>query len=212
MPRKKAKHAYHHGDLPRTLLRVAGDILGEVGVAGFSLREASRRAGVTIGASVHHFGSSRGLLTAVAAGAFERLCEIFDAAAKRPESPSERLFAALEGYVLLSRTNPGPFSVMFRWDLLDQDDAKFAELAPRAHALFTEHVRQAALSYQSDEKVGLAADSLWAAIHGLVDLGLLEKGSAQEDSRALGPDARRRLSFLVETFVGGALNKPGDAP
>ena len=136
---RKRRGAYHHGDLRRALVSVAGEMLGEAGVGGFRLREACRRAGVTIGAASHHFGSSRGLLTAVAADAFARLCEEFETAGSEPRPPRDAARSGPRGlHVRLARTLPGPFSVMFRWDQVDKDDVRFAELAPRSYALLQE--------------------------------------------------------------------------
>src|ERR687891_223449 len=52
---------YHHGNLRAALLDSALDVLTESGVAGFSMREAARRAGVSQSAPKHHFGDARGL-------------------------------------------------------------------------------------------------------------------------------------------------------
>lgn len=200
MPRKKAKNAYHHGDLRRALVSVASDMLSERGVSDFSLREACRRAGVTIGAAIHHFGSSRGLLTAVATSAFERLCSVFEAAQDHPGPPIDQLIQALEGYAGLSKSIPGPFSIMFRWDLLDTEDPAFAEVGPRSYALLSEQVRRAAAPGNSERDIGFASDALWAAIHGLVDLGLLDKDG----------EGREKIGFSVRAVIDGMLRGATD--
>src|ERR687892_68469 len=66
---------YHHGNLRAALLDSALDVLTESGVAGFSMREAARRAGVSQSAPKHHFGDARGLLGALATRAYRQLCE-----------------------------------------------------------------------------------------------------------------------------------------
>lgn len=197
-PPRKAKDSYHHGDLRRALVVVATDLLSEKGVSGFSLRGACRQAGVTIGAAVHHFGSSRGLLTAVAVTGFERLCAAFEDARDDSRSPVDQLIAAVEGYVALSRSMPGPFSIMFRWDLLDKEDPKFLEVGPRSHALLTDLVGQAALATNSEQDILFAADTLWATIHGFVDLGLLESEPPGDTDRARG-----KVDFAVHAVVEG---------
>ena len=63
---------YHHGALRAVLIEAAESVIAERGVDRFSLREVARRAGVSPAAPAHHFGDSRGLLTAVAAEAFRR--------------------------------------------------------------------------------------------------------------------------------------------
>ena len=64
---------YHHGDLRQAMLQAAGEVLEELGLERFTLRECARRAGVSHGAPAHHFGDVRGLLTALVAGGFEQL-------------------------------------------------------------------------------------------------------------------------------------------
>ena len=211
MARKKPKAAYHHGDLKRALLIVAGEILAENGVSGFSLREASRRAGVTIGASTHHFGSSRGLLTAVAVGAFKELCAVFEEAAALSVEPVEQLIAGLEGYARLSQAIPGPFSIMFRWDLIDKEDSDFQVFAPRSYALVQAAVRRTASASSSETDVLHATDSLWAMIHGLVDLGLLEKSQLEAKSK-LSKAARAKIAFGVNAVVNGMHHRADRQP
>ena len=199
VPEKKPEGAYHHGDLRRTLVAVAGEMLGETGVAGFRLREACRRAGVTIGAASHHFGSSRGLLTAVACDAFEQLCAVFESIANGPLTPPEQLVAALEGYAGLARTLPGPFSIMFRWDLIDTENAKFAAVGPRSYALLQDLVRRNARTLNSEPQILHAAETLWATIHGLVDLGLLFKEGPADGT--LGEAAKAKIDYVVEAVL-----------
>ncbi len=68
-----ARQRYHHGALKDALVAAAEAILLESGVAGFSLRAAARRAGVSPSAPAHHFGDAAGLLAEVAARGFEEL-------------------------------------------------------------------------------------------------------------------------------------------
>ncbi|MBL4557132.1 MAG: helix-turn-helix transcriptional regulator [Rhodobacteraceae bacterium] len=67
----KPAQGYHHGDLRAALIDAAKALIAERGVDGFSLRAAARQAGVSAAAPAHHFGDARGLLTAVATGAFD---------------------------------------------------------------------------------------------------------------------------------------------
>src|SRR3954449_7575760 len=61
-PRRRAARAavpkpYHHGDLRRVLIDAALQLVGEGGPDAVSVREASRRAGVSPGAAVRDFPS-----------------------------------------------------------------------------------------------------------------------------------------------------------
>src|SRR5262252_10708100 len=83
--RKKSKpmrRAYHHGDLRRQLIAAAERIIMERGVDGFTLREATRRVGVSHAAPAHHFKDAKGLLTEVALLGFRDFTAALEAADK----------------------------------------------------------------------------------------------------------------------------------
>src|ERR1041384_5723047 len=57
---------YHHGDLAHASLTAALELLREKGLEQFSLREVSRRLGVSLTALYHHFPDKEALLHTVA--------------------------------------------------------------------------------------------------------------------------------------------------
>ncbi|MGQ4421455.1 TetR/AcrR family transcriptional regulator, partial [Streptomyces violaceoruber] len=66
-----ATRAYHHGDLRRSVLSAALEVIRSDGVAAISLRDLARRAEVSHAAPAHHFKDKAGLLTAIATEGFE---------------------------------------------------------------------------------------------------------------------------------------------
>src|SRR5690242_13949866 len=68
---RRAPRNYHHGALRAALVAATEDLLLEEGVAGFTLRKAARRVGVSPSAPAHHFGDAAGLLSEVATLGFE---------------------------------------------------------------------------------------------------------------------------------------------
>jgi AcrR family transcriptional regulator len=76
------KAAYHHGDLRAALVTAALELVVEKGVAGLSVAEAARRAGVSSAAPYRHFASRTALLSAAATSAGRRLSEQMQAAAE----------------------------------------------------------------------------------------------------------------------------------
>ena len=66
---------YHHGDLRAALVTAALELVAEKGVAGLSVAEAARRAGVSSAAPYRHFGGRSALLSAAATAAGRRLSE-----------------------------------------------------------------------------------------------------------------------------------------
>src|SRR5262245_31130726 len=72
---KQEERPYHHGDLRRTIVRAALEILSETQSVEFSLRELARRAGVSHNAPYKHFADKRELLAAVSTAGFELLTQ-----------------------------------------------------------------------------------------------------------------------------------------
>lgn len=61
----------HHGDLRNSLLEVARELVTEAGPLGWTMAEASRRAGVSVAAPYKHFRDRDDLLAALAVQGFE---------------------------------------------------------------------------------------------------------------------------------------------
>jgi AcrR family transcriptional regulator len=104
---------YHHGDLAAALVDAAIDVIGERGVHGFSMAEASRRLGVAVSAPYAHFADRNDLLAAVAVRAYQ-LC--YAAIAPDPAAglaPVDRLAAMTRGYVRFAAANRPLFEVLY---------------------------------------------------------------------------------------------------
>lgn len=200
------KTTYHHGDLVNTFRRVAADLLAERGVAGFSLREASRRAGVSHTAATHHFGDVAGLLTAVAIEGFEILAAETAAAASHPD-PVEAMAAMGQAYVRVGVRHPGHCAVMFGTDVIDATDPAWQRAADAAHAVLLATVQRVADERNPSLDVAVAASTCWAAVQGLLAL------QPVITLKAVGPDevpptlealAGRVTRQLADWAAGGA--------
>jgi AcrR family transcriptional regulator len=142
------KQGYHHGDLRRTLLRTAAEVIEEQGPAALSLRELARRAGVSHAAPAHHFGDKAGLLTALAAEGYDLL------AADLTEQWSATYSFLEQGvaYVRFALNHRAHFEVMFRPDLYrPREPALVAARAQASQALY--------LGVAGDPAAGPASDS-----------------------------------------------------
>ena len=95
---------YHHGDLRAAVLAAAGKLIEKEGVAGLSVREAARRAGVSHNAPYRHFPDRDALLAALAAEGFTQL-------EKALEKRSGRELG--EAYVRFALAHPQRFRLMF---------------------------------------------------------------------------------------------------
>ena len=158
------RRSYHHGDLRSALLAAAEEELSAHGVEGFSLRQVAKRAGVSHAAPAHHFGDTRGLLTALAADGFRR----FLAAQGRRESvadpdPKAQLVAAGLGYIDFALERPTLFRLLFGSDRPDFTDADLDAASTGAYFHLREQVH-AAGGMETD------AAAVWAMAHGLADL------------------------------------------
>jgi AcrR family transcriptional regulator len=162
---------YHHGDLRAALLQAAGELLEEQGLAGLSLREAARRAGVSHNAPYRHFPDRSALLAALAAAGFRMLGEEMAGKSGRERG---------EAYVHFALAHPNRFRLMFGGQI---EIGKHAEL--RAAATSTYEGLVAAFRGQGDiANPETAAAAAWALTHGLAHLLLdghfREKAKAQD--------------------------------
>lgn len=161
---------YHHGDLPSALRSATAELVAERGPRGFSLREVARRAGVSHAAPAHHFGDSRGLLTAVAVEGFTALADALTAAAASSSDVRERLRACGRAYVSTAMTYPGHYAVMIDTSIHDPDDPGLAGEGLRAFAQLIASVEAVRDECNPDLDVETAATTCWATMHGLVVL------------------------------------------
>lgn len=172
-PRKHRKNHYHHGDLANALLAAVEEIISEKGVAGVTLREAARRAGVSHSAPAHHFGDKQGMLLAFVHKGFLMLgVELAKASAGGSGATYlEQTREMGKAYIRFAAEHPAHFNVMFRWGL---DVHESAELHAAAHAAFefAEERAEALISaglFPEVDPYDLAG-FFWALVHGLATL------------------------------------------
>lgn len=171
-PRTDGPRSYHHGALRPALIAAAEAVIAERGIDGFSLRETARRAGVSPSAPAHHFGDSRGLLTAIATLAFTGLGDALEVA-DRDDHPDRRSRILAQGvaYVRFALANQARFDLMWRSPLLDVTQPGFAFAARRAYVV----LEQAVLGDDAGGPFGLdhaAPVACWSMVHGFARLAM----------------------------------------
>lgn len=194
---------YHHGDLPNALRRAAVQVIGERGVGGFSLREVARRAGVSHAAPKHHFGDVRGLLTSIATEGFTELERTMSAATATHDDPVEQLMAIGEAYVDLARTHPAHCAVMFRPDLVEEDDDHLSQSGLSAYEVLEGTVRRVIEDHRLAADVDVVTWMYWSTIQGLVEL----ENKFAEISKLRGRESRSTRDLVrsfTEIIVRGA--------
>src|SRR5271167_4118544 len=104
---------YHHGNLKDALLDAAAALITEVGPQYFTLREVTRRAGVSHNAPYRHFRDKDELLAAVAAQGFRELTRAMQEAVEPQSNALDKLKQSGLAYVAFAIRRPEPFTVMF---------------------------------------------------------------------------------------------------
>ena len=160
--RGRSKKPYHHGDLRAELLDAAIELIAERGLAGLSLRECARRAGVSHAAPYRHFADKNALLFAIAEQGFIRLAERGQAAMAGDAPLREKLDAYGIAYVRFAFENPVHHRVMFTAEF--PIDAGLADPGARAFELLVEAASGVAGTDVEPEVAALAA---WSLSHGL---------------------------------------------
>jgi AcrR family transcriptional regulator len=164
---------YHHGNLRAALLDSALEVLRESGVAGFSMREAARRAGVSQSAPKHHFGDARGLLGALATRAYRQLCDQLEAVDLAGRDVRERVAALSAEYVAFARDNRALFDLMWRMTQFDFNDPDLIEQKHRAlRALYRGLRGQDAQLPDNADPALVPSYAVWSLVHGYTSLAL----------------------------------------
>jgi AcrR family transcriptional regulator len=193
---RKAKPAgsYHHGDLRAALLEATASVLEDHGVAGFTLRECARRAGVSHGAPAHHFGDVRGLLSAFTAQSFRQLEALtLEYRSKAPPTGFAQLLAAGLAYVDYALAQRARFQLMFRSDRLDPDDEQLRRAGQAVFEILRQDMARTsaeagAREAMLQEKTALA----WTIVHGFATLMLENAGFASQT----GGDPRKAHALV----------------
>jgi AcrR family transcriptional regulator len=125
-PVKRRPTGHHHGDLRNALLRAALELVAERGPHGFTLAEASRRAGVSVAAPYKHFADRETLLAELATQGYREQRNRFARAVDGSEDPVEQLASFASAYVRFAAEEPALFDITFNAGL---DKSRFDELA-----------------------------------------------------------------------------------
>jgi AcrR family transcriptional regulator len=166
------KSNYHHGDLRAALIDAGLQLTRGGGPEALTIREATRRVGVSPNAAYRHFADREALLSAVATAIQHRMAEQMQGSERRRGSAERqarsRLRAVGLGYIKFALDEPGWFSVAFFGAVqLDETAA-----APPYLALVEALDAMVDAGALSPQRRGGAEWPCWSAVHGFAELAL----------------------------------------
>lgn len=126
---------YHHGNLREALINTGLELLEETNVEQISLRAIAARVGVSHAAPKNHFGSLKGLLTAIVTRGFEDHASLLaKAGSVANDDPKSRLEAVAQAYVDFGISRPNLFGLMFSCTHTDWEDPTLLTAARASYA------------------------------------------------------------------------------
>lgn len=197
-PKKPARRAYHHGDLPQTLLKAALNLLDRGGLDTVTVRAVAREAGVAHSAPANHFKDRAALLGALATGIFEELAvEVGEALGKVSGSPRARLHAMAEVIVGYALRHPHRYRLLWLGD-------NFSPSNPSAEAAGTilyDTVKEILGTGVCTSKASIDSEVIaaWSLIHGYVSLRL--DGSLVDGRDEVS--GQSRAAAIVDVLIDG---------
>ncbi|MFD4353229.1 TetR/AcrR family transcriptional regulator [Nocardia sp. NPDC058518] len=185
--------AYHHGDLAAALVEAGLELTRSGGPEALTIREVTRRVGVTPNAAYRHFPDRQALLRAVSAAIESRMAEGME---RSQAAPRASLRAVGLGYIGFALLEPGWFAVAFfgAGDTSPEsvvDSPAYLALADALDMMV--HVGDLAPAARPG-----ATWSCWSTVHGFAELAL--RGPLRHLDRAqLWPLAEQ----AVDTVIAG---------
>jgi AcrR family transcriptional regulator len=169
-----SRKPYHHGDLRQALLDATLSLIEEEGPQGFTLRGAARKAGVTPGATYHHFKDKEDLVAAVAKDGLDMLRTQLKAAAAEPvPSARERSRNVGVAYVLFAVQHPTRFRVMLGFGVLARNSSASAAVEAMVTYRLVREILVAGLTLGAADDVSEAEVlGWWSVVHGLAFLAI----------------------------------------
>jgi AcrR family transcriptional regulator len=192
---------YHHGNLKEALVDAARGFIAERGIAGFTLADAAKFAGVSPAALYRHFRGREDLLSEVARRGFGLFAERLAGAFLGPGDPVARFTRVGEAYLAFAEQEPGYYAAMFsmRPDLDERGHQRWTE-AERSFELLVETLQKSFPDGFGPVPPRFLAAEIWALSHGIATLS-----AAAHLPRGPGaPDKYELLRAGVLAIVSGA--------
>ena len=170
---EQAKKPYHHGELRETLLVAGEAALHSMPLDAVSLREISRRAGVSHAAPKHHFSTLGELLGEIAARGFTRFVETLASAANSAsdQNPAPRMQAMARAYLRFAAENPAVYGLMFG----KREQCTTTPNLTKGMLAAWEQLEGAVADIVGQQKAVNGALLVWSSVHGMAQLRIDRK-------------------------------------
>ena len=180
----------------RALLDEAAALLDGGGPVAVTLRDVGARAGVSRGAPYRHFADKESLLTAIAAESWERVGDHMHSLQADSRHPAiDKLRAALNGVIAISRQQPHLYQLMF------STTASESDAVVRATQRMCDEFLAIVTDVVGEQNAQRYAAILLTGVHGAAGLessGLLRTDKWQ-DRRRTHRQPRRDDHFMMRT-------------
>lgn len=174
---------YHHGDLKRTLLKVADLELAKNGPNGLSLREIAKQAGVSHTAPYKHFKDKDQLLKEMVAHEYKNLIQFAEEVEWRyPDNVEMQFRAFAEKFLGLAESTPRKLVLML------------SEIASYQNEIKENLQRLIA----NEPEPRLAVEMYWFALMGAI-LVASQNGLKNETAESLAEQLTAIISYSLRT-------------
>lgn len=165
---------YHHGDLKNALIRAGIEILSKEGLQALSLRNVAKKAGVSHAAPYAHFADKQALIAAIAAEGYKKLYQQLVMAQNSKNDAFDRLLAVARAYIQFAIDEPDHFKITFSGIVeVEQNYPEYVDQSKQCFALLVAVVAECqAESILKSDNIQFTAISIWATLHGFVQLYL----------------------------------------
>ncbi|AOX18866.1 TetR family transcriptional regulator (plasmid) [Kozakia baliensis] len=174
-------------DRQQRIVAAARKIAEEEGWSAVTIRRLADQIEYSQPVLYSHFGNRGAIVAAVAVEGFEELAKILRSASQSADK-RDNLHAVAEAYISFADEQSALYEAMF----ILPSGLRFAEADTRSE-LAEAFEALAAVVPQSSDKIETATETLWAALHGLVELERL--GRIRPGNRA------QRVELLIDAFL-----------
>lgn len=194
------KSGYHHGDLRAALIDAGLELTRTGGPEALTIREATRRVGVSPNAAYRHFADREALLRAVATAIQHRMAARMQTSVRRRAAELQawdRLRAVGLGYIRFALDEPGWFTTAFFGADVDGE----TDGAPPYLALIEALDAMATAGVLTPDRRADAEWPCWSAVHGFAELALHGplRAASRREVDAL---ARRTVDDIIAGLSG----------